>query len=100
MTAIKFERFGEDMAEEVSFPKMRKFVLQNPDASLGVPQPLEYTNYDITPPLTYRIAKGQDERWRWEILQCGWPIKECPKGIGYGNDLEAYQALKEAVQSA
>lgn len=76
---------------------MRKFALQNPNAPLDSPQPLEYTNYDVTPPLTYRIAFGADAQWRWEVLQCGWPVMECPVDTGYGDNREAYQALKEAV---
>lgn len=87
------------MSEEMKFPKLRKFVLQNPNAALGEPQPLEYTNYDATPPTTYRIAMDDDRQWRWEILQCGWTIRSCPQGLGYANDRDAYQALKETVQA-
>ena len=82
---------------EVKFPKLRKFALQNPNAPLGEPQPLEYTNYETTPPMTYRIAMGDDHQWRWEILQCGWTIRSCPKDVGYSNDRDAYCALRDAL---
>jgi hypothetical protein len=88
------------MSEETKFPKLRKFILQAPGDKPGEPQPLEYTNYEMNPPVTYRIVPGDDQKWHWEILQCGWTIRKCPEGQGYSDNMEAYQALKEVVQKS
>lgn len=85
------------MFDAVKFPKLRKFAALAPEDCLDKTHLLEYTNYEVTPPLTYRIECDSDDKWDWEILQCGWPVESSPEGKRYESDLDAYHALKHAV---
>lgn len=87
------------MPDGIKFPKLRKFATHTPDACLEKTRLLEYTNYDVTPPMTYRIERNANDKWDWEILQCGWQIRQSPQDKHYDSDLDAYRALRHAVVS-
>lgn len=86
------------MPEGLKFPKLRKFSAQPPASSCpDGTSALEYTNYDIVPPVTYRIEGDAEDSWRWSVLQSGWQISSCPDDRTYDRQIDAYHALKQFV---
>lgn len=88
------------MAEEMQFPKRRKFrpvSYGGPGNSHGVPgERREYTDYDASPVMTYRIERSTDGGWGWAFLQHGWVVDSSVRDRQMASFDDAYEDMRSA----
>lgn len=84
------------MADEMRFPKRRKFRPVSDGRVGGLRELREYTDYDATPAMTYQIERFSDGRWGWTCLQHGWVVSSSVRDRQMDSFDDAYDDLKSA----